>query len=38
MSSQVAVVVFAYTVTYGFVVSYALWMRSRRKRLEASQL
>jgi hypothetical protein len=37
MSSQVAVVIFAYVVTYGFVVSYALWMRSRRKRLDDSQ-
>ena len=37
MSSQVAVVIFAYAVTYGFVISYALWMRSRRKRLEDRQ-
>jgi hypothetical protein len=37
MSSQVITVIFAYGVTYGFVVSYALWMRSRRKRLEDRQ-
>lgn len=32
----VAWVVFAYVVTYGFVIVYAGWMLLRRKKLETS--
>ena len=31
----VAWVVFAYVVTYGFVIAYTGWMLLRRKKLEA---
>jgi hypothetical protein len=33
----IAWVVFAYVVTYGFVITYVVWMHRRRRKLEITE-